>query len=223
MRVSQAVRQRISTRAFLARTIPEEEIRAWLKAAQRAPSGGNLQPWRVIVLAGQAKEAVTQLAARQLKANPHGQETDRPIYPPDLWEPYETRRKTVGEQMYARLGIAREDGAARRSWFASNFSFFGAPAGLFVILDTRMGYGQWAHAGMYLQTLALLAEENGWATCMQECWAMIRPALKTHLKLGEREMVWCGMALGWPDRSAAVNSLRTERAGLDEVAEFHGF
>ena len=91
------------------------------------------------------------------------------------------------------------------------------------MLDERMGHGQWAHSGMYLQTLALLAEERGWGTCMQECWGMLRPSLKTHLKLGETEMVWCGMAVGYPDRDAKVNSLRAERAELDEFASLHGF
>ena len=76
---------------------------------------------------------------------------------------------------------------------------------------------------MFLQTLALLAEERGWATCMQECWGMLRPSLKAHLKLGDTEMVWCGMAVGHPDRSAPVNSLRSERANVDEFASFAGF
>ena len=93
MDVSQAVAQRISTRAFLPDPLPEAEIRDWLEQAQRAPSGGNTQPWRTIVVTGDARDAVINMAAPVLAANPKGQPTDRPIYPKDLWEPHEARRR----------------------------------------------------------------------------------------------------------------------------------
>ena len=125
--------------------------------------------------------------------------------------------------LYETLGVQRGDLAGRRTWFQRNFEFFEAPVGLFLILDERMGHGQWGHAGMYLQTLALLAEERGWGTCLQECWGMVRPALKTHFALGPGEMVWCGMAVGKPDGSHPVNTLRAERANLEHVVELHGF
>ncbi len=223
MDVSQAVAQRISTRAYLPDALPEAEVREWLEQAQRAPSGGNLQPWRTIAVTGAAKDAVIGMAAPLLAANPRGQETDYPIYPPDLWEPHESRRRRVGEMMYEALGIPREDRAGRIAWFANNFRFFGAPLALFIVIDERMGHGQWGHTGMYLQTLALLAEERGWGTCMQECWGILRPALKEHFKLKDTEMVWCGISVGIPDKSDPVNTLYTERASVDDTVEFHGF
>ena len=223
MDVSQAVKQRISTRAFLDKAISEAEVREWLETAQRAPSGGNLQPWRVIVVAGDEKQAVIDLAQTTLASNPKGEPTDRPIYPADLWEPHKSRRFRVGEMMYAELGIPREDKPARLQWFARNYRFFDAPLGVFFVIDERMGHGQWAHTGMYMQTLALLAEERGWGTCMQECWGILRSSLHDHFGLGETEMVYCGMAVGWPDPDHAVNRLYAERAGVDEVAELKGF
>lgn len=223
MDVTQAVDQRISTRAFLPDPLSEAEVREWLKQAQRAPSGGNVQPWRTIAVTGQAKDDVIAMAAPILAADPRGQKTDYPIYPKDLWEPYESRRRRVGEMMYETLGIPREDRAARIAWFSNNFRFFGAPLALFIVIDERMGHGQWGHTGMYLQTLALLAEERGWGTCFQECWGVLRPALKEHFKLAPTEMIWCGVAVGKPDKAHPVNSLRAERASLAEMAEFHGF
>ncbi len=223
MDVKQAVKQRISTRAFLDKPISEGEIRDWLADAQRSPSGGNLQPWRVIAVAGEAKDAVIALAAQKLASNPRGEETDRPIYPKGLWEPHESRRFRVGEMLYDTLDIPREDKAGRLAWFSNNFRFFGAPVALFFVLDERMGHGQWAHTGMFMQTLALLAEERGWATCMQECWGILRPSLKAHFGLPEGDMVYCGMAVGYPDKDAPVNTLYTERADVDEFAELRGF
>ncbi len=223
MDVCKAVAQRISTRAFLPDALLEQDVRQWLMDAQRAPSGGNTQPWRTIVVTGSAKDAVISMAAPILAASPAGQPTDRPIYPKDLWEPYESRRRRVGEMMYEVLGIPRENRAGRLAWFANNFRFFGAPVAAFIVIDERMGHGQWGHTGMYLQTLALLAEERGWGTCMQECWGVLRPALKEHFGLAPTEMIWCGMAVGKPDPAHPVNSLRAERADIDEIAELHGF
>lgn len=223
MDVSQAVKQRISTRAFLDKTISEAEVRDWLETAQRAPSGGNVQPWRVIAVTGDAKQAVIDLAQKKLAEDPRGEPTDRPIYPENLWEPHKTRRFRVGEMMYDKLGIPREDKSKRIQWFSRNFRFFDAPLAVFFIIDERMGHGQWAHTGMYMQTLALLAEERGWGSCFQECWGILRPTLKEHFKLGETEMLYCGMAVGYPDPDHPVNQLVSERAPLDEVAELHGF
>lgn len=222
MDVSEAVRRRISTRAFRPERLEAGEVRDWLETAQRAPSGGNVQPWRVIAVAGEAKDEIITLAQKTLAANPKGEPTDRPIYPPDLWGVYNERRKRVGEMMYEALGIPRDDRAARLAWFANNFRFFGAPLALFFVIDERMGHGQWAHMGMYMQTLALLAVERGWASCMQECWGILRPSLKAHFALPETEMVYCGMAVGIADKSHPVNTLYAERAPLEEVVEFRG-
>ncbi len=223
MDVSLAVSQRISTRAFLDKPISKAEIVDWLQAAQRSPSGGNLQPWKIRIVTGEAKTAVMKMAGEKLAANPAGEPTDRPIYPNPVPEPYETRRRRIGYQMFEKLGIERSDKAGRIKWMSNNFTFFNAPVGLFFVIDEGMGHGQWAHTGMLMQTLALLAEERGWATCMQECWALLRTSLKTHFGLAEEEMVYCGMAVGYADKEHPVNTLRSERADVEEIAKFYGF
>jgi nitroreductase len=226
MNVAEAVRQRISTRAFLPTPIPQSELASLLETAQRAPSGGNLQPWRTIAVAGAAKDAIIDLAARTLMADPLAHvQLDRPVYP-DLKavDPvYDLRRRRVGEMMYDRIGIPKEDRAGRIRWFANNYRFFGAPVGLFFIIDTRMGHGQWAHMGMYMQTIALLAEERGWGTCMQECWARLRAELHDHFALDSHHMVYAGLSLGVPDPNDPVNDLYAERAPQAEVVQFNGF
>jgi nitroreductase len=125
--------------------------------------------------------------------------------------------------MYALLGIARSDRAARLARFARNYEMFGAPVELYFVIDERMGHGQWAHLGMFMQSVALAALERGVSSCMQEAWATLRRSLKTHFALAEHEMIYCGMALGYADPTAAVNSLRSERAPVEEFASFRGF
>jgi nitroreductase len=226
MNVTEAVRQRISTRAFLDTPIPRDQLADMLETAQRSPSGGNLQPWKLIAVTGAAKDEIISIAQRVLAADPMGAVPgDRPVYPDlNAVAPiYNERRKRVGEMMYEKVGIPREDRAGRLQWFANNYRFFGAPVGLFLIIDTRMGHGQWAHMGMYMQTIALLAEERGWGSCMQECWARLRNELHDHFALDEHHMLYAGIALGVPDPDNAVNDLYAERAPQSEVVEFRGW
>ena len=219
MNVTDALHPRISVRAFKSDAVPEALVREIVDVARWAPSGGNVQPWRVIAVAGAEKDALITLA----KANLPGDEGDRPIYPPDLWEPHRSRRFKVGEDMYSILGIPRENKAARLMQMARNFEFFGAPCALFFVIDRRMGHGQWAHLGMLMQSIALAAWERGVASCMQEAWARMRTPLHAHFGLGETEMVYCGMALGYADDAAPINTLRSDRAEVDEITEFKGF
>jgi nitroreductase len=219
MDVSEALRKRVSIRAFKPDPVPESLVRDILEVARFAPSGGNLQPWRVIVVAGAERDALVALA----KANMTGEEDDRPVYPANLWEPYRSRRFKVGEDMYALLGIGRDNRPARLMHLAQNFEFFGAPVGLFFVIERRMGHGQWAHLGMFMQSIALAAIELGVASCMQEAWARLRGPLHKHFALAEDEMIYCGMALGYADENAPVNKLRSDRASVDEIATFRGF
>lgn len=217
MNVADALQRRISTRAYLDKPVSEPMVRELLEVARWSPSGGNLQPWKVIAVGGPARDAVVALAKNYPGVFP-AEEGDRPVYPPNLWEPHRSRRFQVGEDLYALLGIPREDKAARLKQVARNFEFFGAPVGVFFVIDERMGHGQWAHLGMFMQSLALAATERGLATCFQEFWGTLRKTLKAHFQLPEHDMIYCGMALGYADESAPVNRLRSARAAVDEFA-----
>jgi nitroreductase len=125
--------------------------------------------------------------------------------------------------LYEKLRIPRTDRAGRLAQFARNYQFFGAPVGLFFVLDDRVGHGQWAHLGMFMQSVALAAFERGVGSCLQESWGKLRTSLKAHFGLEEHDVVYCGMALGYADDTAPVNSLRSERAPVAEFASLRGF
>jgi nitroreductase len=222
--VTAALKKRISVRKFLPTAVPESQLRELLDAARWSPSGGNLQPWKVIALAGAELSAVRELAHQgQVGGGKSSEEGNDPVYPPQLWEPYRSRRYQVGEDMYLLLGVNREDRAGRLAHVARNFDFFGAPVGLFFVIDRRLGRAQWAHLGMFMQSLALVAVERELGTCMQEFWALLRESLHRHFALPETDMVYCGMALGHPDTSAPVNQLRSSRVAVEEFATLRGF
>lgn len=175
------------------------------------------------MVSGAAREAVQTLAIATLAANPQGEAGDHPIYPEPLDQPWNARRQRMAIQLYELLGIARDDLNARAAAAAENFRFFGAPVGLFFVIDKRMRHGQWAHLGMFMQNLALLASEQGLGSCMQEAWAMVRQSLHRHFALNDNQMIYCGMALGHPAPHARVNQLRSEREEVDCFARFEGF
>ena len=218
---SALIRSRISTRAFLDTPVPETDIREILEIAKFAPSGGNLQPWKIHVVTGAARARVIAAVKKSIAENPFAHESDLKVYPESLWEPYRSRRFAVGEDMYALLGVPRDDKMARIAHLQKNFAFFGAPAGLFFTLDRRFDKGQWAHLGMLMQSIALVAEERGLATCMQEAWTTRARTLSEVLGVPDTEQLYCGMALGFPDPSAPVNKLRSARAPLEEFVAFH--
>ena len=220
MNVSEALATRKSVRAFTAEPVPRAVVEAILLKAARAPSGGNLQPWKVHVLTGLARDELVRRAKARLAENPRGGVPEYHIYPPHLTEPYRTRRFRIGEAMYGAMGIGREDKLHRLMQFARNWEFFGAPVGLIFSIDRQMQPGQWADLGMFLQSIMLLAREYGLHSCAQEAWAPLHEIIRDYLGIPQEEMIFAGMALGHADAAAAVNTLVSERAPLDEWAVF---
>ncbi|MCB1428992.1 MAG: nitroreductase [Nitratireductor sp.] len=211
MNVSDAVAARKSVQSFLDTPVPDEQIEELLTKAARAPSGGNVQPWRIYVIGcGTMPRFLEFMASRS------GQETPAyAIYPEGLTEPYRSSRFKVGEDMYALLGIPREDKPARIRRLMENFRFFGAPAGLFCFVDRQMGPPQWSDLGMFLQTFMLLLQEEGLDSCAQECWSMYPQTVQEFCAMPENLMLFCGMAIGYRDETAPVNALRSDREPLE--------
>jgi nitroreductase len=216
--VTDAILSRRSVRAFLAEPVPQALIEQMLEIAARAPSGGNLQPWRVDALTGAPLAALVAEA----QASTPG-EMELAVYPSPLPEPYRTRRHRSGEALYEAIGIPRDDRAARLAQFARNFDAFGAPVLLLFSIDRIFDRPQWAHLGMFIQTLMLLAEERGLATCAQEAWAALHDVAARHVELPAERILYCGMALGYADPEAPINTLRTEREPVEAFARFRGF
>lgn len=223
MHVLEALDSRFSCRAFRPDPVPEETVRAILGAAARAPSGGNLQPWHVHALSGAPLARLVAAVRAKMADLPRGEPGEYAVYPPELKEPYAARRFKAGEDLYATIGVTRDDKAARGRQFRRNFELFGAPVGLFVYLDRTMGPPQWADCGMFLQSVMLAARAHGLHTCAQEAWAQWHSLVGAHLAPPAEHMLFCAIALGHMDETAPINTLRTERAPVDAFTRFAGF
>jgi nitroreductase len=221
MTVTEAVERRISVRAFKPDPVPGALVREILEIAKRAPSGGNLQPWRVHALAGEPLAELKALAGAKMAAG--GEEPEYDVYPANLWEPFRTRRFQCGEDLYASIDIPREDRPARLRQLANNVNFFGAPVGLFFSLERKLGPPQWSDVGMYMQTVMLLAIERGLDTCPQEFWARVPKTAGDFIGLADDHILFSGMALGYRDETAPINGWRTRRDDFEVFAEMRGF
>ena len=216
MNVTDAVQSRSSIRSFLNNPVSDELLKVLLEKSARAASGGNLQPWKIFVINNSSMKDFLEFQERW--AEPEVPAYD--IYPPKLKEPYRTSRFELGEQMYEILGIGREDKDARIAQVMKNFRFFGAPCAFFCFVDRQMGPPQWSDLGMFLQTFMLLAKEAGLDTCAQEAWSMKHDSVSKFVKAEDSDILFCGMAIGYRDENAAVNTLKSERRPLKEWAKF---
>lgn len=220
--VDAAITSRRSVRAFLPTPVPRATIEDILRVASRAPSGTNTQPWRVHVLLGEARAALTRkiLAAFDDPAQASQHAEDYPYYPAEWFPPYLERRRKLGWDMYALVGIVKGDKARMHEQHGRNYRFFDAPVGLIFTIDRRLAQGSWLDYGTFLQSVMVAARARGLDTCPQQAFSRFHRIIEQHLALPPEQMVVCGMSLGWADPDAPINRLVSEREGVDAFARF---
>ncbi len=216
MNVSEAVAYRRSVRGFLDKPVDIEQVKDIITRSARAATGGNVQPWHIDLVHGDAMLRLKEIMRGKMAEGPPSETQEYDIYPKDLKPPYTDRRFEVGQMLYEAIGIPREDKMGRMMWFSRNFQFFNAPVALFLTLDRQMGPPQWGDAGMMLQNIALLLCEAGLDSCPQECWAVYPKTIGAFLNLPEDRILWTGMAIGYKDAEDPANTLATNRAPASE-------
>lgn len=220
MDVYEAVDTRRAVRAFSDEPVPRAVLERVLAAATRAPSGGNLQPWRVFVTAGEPLAELKRRTTARAMAGDQGDEPEYPMIPAGMPAEYRARYSAAAAQRYRALGIQREDRDRSRKIIAMNSAAFGAPVVLFCYVDRGMGSGQWGDAGMYLQTVMLLLRAEGLHSCPQAMWTLYRKTVSEMVGADDGLVMFCGMAVGFEKQG--VPPLRTGRADMAETVSFIG-
>ena len=220
--VDEAIVSRRSIRAFLPTPVPRATVEQILALASRAPSGTNIQPWKVYVLTGEAREALSR-ALLAVHDDPQAMRDLAPEYAyyPERWEsPYIDRRRKIGWDLYGLLGIDKTDKAGMHAQHGRNYSFFGAPVALMFTIDRVLEQGSWLDYGMFLQALMIAARARGLDTCPQAAFTPFHRLITQHIGAPASEMLVCGMALGHADPQAAENALVTVREPVSGFARF---
>jgi nitroreductase len=217
-----AIDSRRSVRAFLPDPVDDATLESIFGHACRAPSGSNIQPWKVYVLTGDVKDRLSR-AILDVYNDP---ETDRLheeeyAYYPKTWaSPFIERRRVLGLELYSLLGLTRENKAGMKAQMGRNFEFFGAPVGIMFTTDRNMERGSWLDYGMFIQNVMLMARAFGLDTCPQAAFNRYHRIIAEHLRLPENETVVCGMSIGHADLSKPENQLASEREPVASVVRF---
>jgi len=219
MNVLEALEIRKSVRAFLDKPVEKTQINKILDAARYSPSGVNTQPWQVAVVTGQAKKTLQEKIEASFRGGNKGK-AEYQYYPGEWVEPFKSRRKACGLLMYKTLGIKREDTERQADQWAANYRSFDAPVTLYFFIDRRMETGSYMDYGMFLQSVMLAAVDQGLATCPQAALADFPEIIRSELGYSGDKVLVCGMALGYEDKEAIVNSYRTHREAVESFTEY---
>jgi nitroreductase len=212
---------RRSVRAFTNRPVPTDAITAILAAAARSPSANNTQPWRVHVLTGAAKDRLSAAILDERASGKPEPAMEYGYHPAEWPEPYLSLRREVGWALYGLLRISKGDRATARRWHDQNFTFFGAPVGMVMTVDRRLGLGSLIDIGMFLEALNIAARSFGLEACAQAAFGVYHAIVRRELRLTVEEKVICGLSLGFEDKEALPNQLRTSRVPVEKFAKFH--
>jgi nitroreductase len=217
VRAVEAIAGRRSVRRFKDTPVPDDTIRRILQLGSRAATGVNAQPWKVYVATGVARDRISRAV---LAAADRGEFADEYPYAPKWFEPYLSRRRKVGYDLYNALGVARDDAAGRKAAALRNFEFFGAPVGLFFTMDRRMQYGQWLDCGMFIANVMIAARAYGLDTCPQQAWCEVSKATRAAVAIPDDEILVTGMSMGLADLDAPENRFQVDREPVETFTTF---
>ena len=221
MNVKEAFVSRRSVRRFLPDSISKEKIENILEGAAFAPSGHNIQPWHVYVVQGKKKLSMTNSIIEAIKdGSAKEMKNEFDYYPTEWFEPFVSRRRAVGFELYNLLGIGRDDFEARDKQMQENFHFFGAPVGMFITMDRRLATGTFMDVGMFIQSILVGARGEGLHSCGQVAFTKFHTLIAEQLKFKENEMLVCGVSIGYEDTSAPENALRVEKLQYSDFTTF---
>ena len=222
MFVDDALRARRSVRAFRPDPVPFGLVAELLTLASQAPSGTNIQPWKVHVVAGAVRARLEREVLAHRETQPADDSAEFPRHSKRK-EPYTSRMRTLGKAMYSLIGIPKGDQAANWAQWGRNYQFFDAPVGLIFTIDKDLDAMSFLDIGIFIQSFMLAAKARGLDSCAQGAWNNYWTATRRVLAIPDDEYIVCGVSLGYADERAPVNALVSDREPLDSFATFHGF
>ena len=221
MNLKEAILKRRSVRAYKDTPVEPELMRQIFSEAQASPSNCNTQPWHVVVVSGEVRDAVEQKMMSDLMS---GQQPANVFKPgdKDLKNEYRKRQVDCAISLYDAMGVKFEERDKRQQLMARNWQFFGAPHGAFISMRKDMAEVNAVDVGIYLQTLMLLMTEYGIGCCPQGALAAFPDAAYEIAGVPEDHGILCGLSFGYPQEEAPINNYDVGRADVDSSVVFLG-
>ncbi len=217
----QVISSRHSIRGFLPKAVETRTIEQILNTATRAPSGTNMQPWKVYVATGNSLKRLSSAVLAAHNDPDFQRKQSYKYYPDQFVEPYLSRRRKVGWDLYGLIGIEKGEKDKMHRQHGRNYTFFDAPVGMIFTIDETLEIGSWLDYGMFLQNIMVSARGHGLDTCVQAAFAPFQEVIRPELNIPGSEVVICGMSLGYADMKLPENSLISERSPLSEFVSFY--
>lgn len=220
MNISEAIKERRSIRSFQDKPVPRQTLREILQLATRAPSATNTQPWEFTVVTGDVLNKIRagNITALQVHGAHSSDKTSR------YQDVYKQRRIDLAKQIFKLMAIERTDKQKRDEWMQRGFCFFDAPAAIILTMDRSLE-GTWAvfDLGVITQTICLAAMNFGLGTCIETQGVLFPDVIKQHTDMPESKEIIMSIAIGYPKEGAIINTLKTDREGLENITTWLGY
>lgn len=214
MDILQAIRERKGIRGYKGDPVPQEILKGILETAVRSPSSRNIQPWHITVVTGKALDDIRQGNLEMLAVAAPGPE--RP-----LEGRYRERQVEQAQQLFALLGINRDDKEKRDEWVKQGARYFGAPAVIFISADEALGdRSPYFDCGMLTQTICLTALSYGLGSCILGSGIRFPDVVRRVTGIPASERLIISIAVGYPDWSHPVNKMDSKRDPIDSTVRW---
>jgi nitroreductase len=211
----ECIKTRMSIRKFRPDPVPMQILQEVIDTAKWSPSYKNSQPWEVVIVSGDKKEALTKHLVELFE---RGEEPSPDLPQPRSWPPAVKAR--INALIKKRSQLTGKDMNApevRKKSKIANFQFYGAPHGFFLFQDSSLTDWSLFDMGLFSQSLMLAAHAHGLGTVPQAFLTDYARQVKKFLDIPESKRLVLGISIGYPDLESPVNRFRTDRISTDEI------
>ncbi|MBY0305567.1 MAG: nitroreductase [Sphingomonas sp.] len=219
----QVVLSRRSIRGYKPDAVPRKLIEEIIGLAMRSPSSMNVQPWNFYVITG---EPLNRIRAGNTERMVAGVPQSREFRTGQAFEgKHRDRQVGVAKQLFAAMGIERDDKLARTDWVLRGFRQFDAPVCVIITYDRVLDGSDDTpfDCGAVATALVNAAWSRGLGTVINSQGIMQSPVVREHAGIADDQVIMKSIALGWPDDDFPANAVVSERKSVDEAAVFIGF
>lgn len=223
MQFDEVLLSRRSIRGYKPDPVPRELIEEIIRLAMRSPSSMNTQPWNFYVITG---EPLNRIRAGNVERMVGGVPESREVRTGNPFSgKHRDRQVGVAKQLFAAMGIARDDKKMRQEWVLRGFRQFDAPVCIIITYDSILDGSDDTpfDCGGVATALLNAAWSRGLGAVINSQGIMQSPVVRENAGIADDQIIMKSIALGWPDQNFPANAVISERKSAEEACVFVGF